>query len=159
MAESEGGIHHLRALVERMGEPTEGVSGSIIPKVRPLVSIEQFFKGSNGAASMWQNQWPAVPSDVDERAFWRSIRDRSDVWDVLFSVSQLDFREQPFEEGTWVVADHFVIITAAGPEEAMSWFPDRARAEFVADSWADDHQFSERVFVPTGMKPLWFWYD
>ncbi len=72
-------IPHLKALIERLGELDLSINGGYYPKVRPLVTIEQYFKGSGGKASLWFNQWPDVSKDVDELAFWKSLRDREDL--------------------------------------------------------------------------------
>jgi hypothetical protein len=155
----EYSLPHLKALVERMGEPMDGVLGVIVPKIRPLVTIEQYFKGSNGRASLWDNNG-GPPPGVDEAAFWKALRDREDVWDVLFSLTQLEFMSEPFDAPwAWVNSDHVVVITSAQPEDVLSWFPEGRVPELVNDRWAEDGEFSERVFVPSTMKPLWLWYD
>ena len=151
-------LQHLKALIERLQPLNENILGGYYPKTRPLVTIEQFFKGSNGGASLWDNQWPPVPKTVDEIAFWRSIRDRSDVWDVLISISQYDFHTQPFEDEGWVVADVVVVITSASREQVLGWFPKNAVPEFMGESWEQLGEH-ERVFVPKGMKALFFVYD
>lgn len=155
----EYSLRHLKALVERMGEPIDGLLGVIAPKVRPLVTIEQYFKGSNGLASLWDNNG-GPPAGVDEVRFWKSLRDQEDVWDVLFSIAQFEFMKEPFDAPwAWVNADHVVIITTAAPDDVLARFPEGRVPEFMNDQWADSGEFSERVFVPSGMKPLWFWYD
>ena len=152
-------LPHLKALVERMGKPLDGLLGVIAPEVRPLVTIEQFFKGANGFASLWSNNGGA-PAGLNEITFWQTLRDRDDVWDVLFSVTQLEFMKEPFDAPwAWVHADHVVIITSAKPDDVLSWFPEGLVPEFVNDQWSEDGEFGERVFVPSTMKPLWFWYD
>jgi hypothetical protein len=151
-------IVHLKALVDKFG-PLGATLGGYYPQVRPLVSLEQFFKGSNGEASMWFNQFPEVPKDVDELKFWRMLRDRNDVWDVLVLLRQYDFNDLPFKpDSGWVGSDVVVIISSAHPEELIKVFPKNAKPEFQTDKWdwAEPH---ERVFVPSGMKPLFFWYD
>ncbi len=153
-------LPHLQALIERMGELNANTRGGYYPLLRPLVTIEQFFKGSNGNASLWSNQWPEVASDIDESAFWRSIRDRADVWDVLISVSQFDFHQHPFEDSTnWVLSDIAIVITSAEPEDVLGWFPENAVPEQIADSWDGVRARHEKVFVPSNMKPLFLWYD
>jgi len=137
----------------------ETVKGGFYPKVRPLVSVEQFFDGSNGKASMWFNQIPEVSKDINELEFWRSLRNRKDVGHVLFLLRQYDFNKQPFEaDGEWVGSDVVVIISSASPEELISAFPENAKPEFQTDAW-DWPEPHEKVFVPPGMKPLFFWYD
>jgi hypothetical protein len=159
-AQSNGiSVPHLKALVERFGTLNSTIHGGHYPKVRPLVSIEQFFKGSNGRASMWSNQFPGVDKSVDELGFWRSLRDRKDVWDVHFLLSQYDFNDVAFKpDGEWVHSDVVVIISSAPPEELIKSFPESAKPEFITDAWKYP-QPHERVFVPSGMKPLFFWYD
>lgn len=152
-------LPHLKMLVERMGAPKPGLLGVIAPEVRPLVTIEQYFKGANGRASLWDNNG-GPPAGLDETTFWKSLRDREDVWDVLISITQLEFMKEPFDAPwAWVHADHVVIITSAQPDEVLSWFPEGRVPELVNDQWTDTGEFSERVFVPSTMKPLWFWYD
>ncbi len=152
-------IDHLRRLVDRMGEPKGGLRGVIVPQIRPLISIEQFFKGAGGLASMWDNQYPPGPRELDEFGFWRGLRDREDVWDLLICVTQLDFRLDPFEGGNWVHSDHVVIITSALPEIVLHWFPEHAEPEHVGSGWEGEGFLSETAFVPSGMEALWFWYD
>ena len=128
--------------------------------MRPLITLEQFFKGSNGEASLWFNQYPPVAEGTDELAFWRSLRDREDVWDVLVSVTQYDFNDSPFDtESEWVYADVVVVISSASPEELLGVFPENAKPEFIGDNWDETGQEHERVFVPSGMRALFFWYD
>ncbi len=159
MSGSRVSISHLKALVERMGETKDGLLGVLAPKVRPLVSIEQFFKGSGGEASLWVNQSHGF-TQAEEIAIWRGIRDREDVWDVLFSLTQLSFRERPFDSDCWMDCDHVVIITSADPADVTEGFPPAVRpTEFTSDSWAESGEFAEAAFVPSGMKPLWFFYD
>ncbi|MEQ1614995.1 MAG: hypothetical protein ABL904_19780 [Hyphomicrobiaceae bacterium] len=157
--EGEVSVPHLQALVNRFGDLDASVRGGYYPQVRPLVTLEQFFKGSNGQASMWFNQYPDVSKDIDELKFWRSLRDRNDVWDVLIMLRQYDFSGEPFKaDGGWVGSDVVVIISSASPDELLKAFPKDAEPEFQIDnwSWPEAH---ERVFVPSGMKPLFFWYD
>lgn len=160
MSENENiSVPHLKTLVERMGEPQSGLLGVIVPKIRPLVSIEQFFKGANGHASLWHNN-DAPPVGLEEATFWKALRDREDVWDVLFSITQLEFMNEPFDAPwAWVHSDHVVIITSAQPDDVLTWFPEGRSPEFAEDRWAESEEFSERVFVPSTMKPLWFFYD
>ena len=156
-------IPHLKALVERMGELDDNALGGYYPKVRPLVTIEQFFKGSNGNASLWENQYYDPEANIDEFEFWRSVRDRLEVWDVLVSLRQYDFLDKPYQNNSvWVGSDLVVIITSATPDEVLRWFPDGTEPEFETDSWEVREAAGElhtRVFVPSGMKPLFFWYD
>jgi hypothetical protein len=149
---------HLEALVEVMGEFIEGVRGTLVPQIRPLVTIEQFFKGSGGQASLWFNLWPE-PENIDEMEFWKGLRNKDTVWDVLISLTQLEFMNEPFDADTWVGSDHVVIITSSTPDEVLSWFPEHTEPEFISDEWAEEGEFSAKVFVPTGMKPLLFFYD
>jgi hypothetical protein len=159
MSKEDASLPHLKALVERMGEPKKGLRGVIVPKVRPLVTIEQYFKGSSGNATLWANNG-GPPPGLHEATFWKTLRDREDVWDVLFSITQLDFVKEPFDAPwLWVHSDHVVIITNAQPNDVLSWFPEGRVPEFTNDQWEERGEFSERVFVPSTMKPLWFWYD
>ncbi|NJO34463.1 MAG: hypothetical protein HC869_16370 [Rhodospirillales bacterium] len=92
--------------------------------------------------------------------FWKSVRERDDVWDVLISIRQYDFSETPYDpDGEWVHSDVVLIITSAQPDDVVSWFPEHAVPEFAGDSWDDVGEKHSHVFVPTGMKPLFFWYD
>lgn len=153
-------ISQLKAIVERFGELDQQVHGGYYPKTRPLVSIEQFSKGGGDQASLWSNQWPSVSKDVDEIAFWKSLRERDGIWDVLISVRQYDFVDQPFEEGgSWVDADVVVIISSAQPAELLKLFPENAVPVFECDDWELTGEKHERTFVPSNMKPLFFWYD
>ncbi len=141
-----------------MGEFRTGIRGALVPKVRPLVTIEQFFKGSGGQASLWYNLW-REPEYVDEMEFWKGLRNKDTVWDVLISLTQLEYFNIPFDADTWVHSDHVVIITSSSPEEVLSWFPEYTAPEFIMDEWAEEGFVSAKVFVPRGMKPLLFWYD
>ncbi len=153
-------IPHLKALIERFGELDLSINGGYYPKVRPLVTIEQYFKGSGGEASLWFNQYPKVSKDIDEVAFWKSLRDREDVWDVLISVQQYDFYGEPFEDDeNWVSSDTVIVISSADPNDLLAVFPENAMPEFVCDYWDPTGAQHEQTFVPSDMKPLHFWYD
>ena len=154
-------LPHLKALVERFGELDPKIRGGFYPKIRPLVSIEQFFTGSNGQASLWVNSLPR--KGIDEVQFWKSLRSRADVWDVLISLRQYDFpdtyQHDPFSWGDWVVSDVVVVITSATPEEILALFDDGIKPEYAGKNWPTAGERHERVFVPSGMNALFFWYD
>lgn len=151
-------VPHLKALVERMGVLDNTILGGFYPKVRPLITIEQFFKGSNGQASMWHNQ--VLRRTIDEPAFWKQLRDRSDVWDVLISLRQYDFYDKPYSEtGEWVHSDVVVVITSAASGTIRSWFDDDIAPEIIEFKWGEEGEPCEAVFVPSGMKSFICWYD
>ncbi len=148
-------IPHLKALIERLNPLDESVLGGFYPKEEPLVTIEQFFKGSGGNATLWCNIDP--PPELDEEAFWRSIRARDDVWDVLISLSQYDFNERPFEDlEDWVHADKVVVVTTASALEAREWFPSKVTPSEINPTELDAQ---DPVTLPSGMHPLCCWYD
>ena len=166
MSESKEGtlyLPHLKAVHERMERmndvPLPKVEGARIqPDNRPLITLEQFFKGSaSGNASLWFNAVPQyLEGQFDEQKFWKSLRDRNDVWDVLVLLSEMDLSNYPKDLAPY--GDVVVVITSASPEDILKDFPhEYLQPDYTGDEWG---WFStDTVFVPTGMKPLHFWYD
>ncbi len=151
-------IQRRKAIWEAMGE-------NQYPEPRPLLSLEQFFLHSNGEADLWYNIAP-YPEGIDQYEFHQTIRARSDVWDVLISVTQLD--ENPaldakqFEESAWFEwpnSDHTLIITTADEATIRSWFPEKVQPDTIDIGERPGDVWRAPSFVPKDYHQAWLWYD
>lgn len=134
------------------------------PEKRPLLTLEQFFLHSDGVANLWYNIHP-YPENINQYEFHCSIRSRTDVWDILISITQLD--SQPalsldqydsnwFE---WPNSDHTLIVTTANEETIRSWFPKNVQPDEVDFGDRSGTVWGSPTFVPKGFQHAWLWYD
>ena len=154
----------LRTAIKRRAVIWEAMGESQYPETRPLLTLEQFFLHSNGEADLWYNL-PDPPKDVSQYDFYKGIRERADVWDVLVSITQLDvepaltpetFDSDWFE---WPNSDHTLIITTADEAEIRSWFPEKVQPGEIDIGDRSGTEWGAPSFVPKGYHQAWLWYD
>lgn len=154
----EEAIKRRKAIWEAMGK-------TLYPETRPLLTLEQFFLHSEGEADLWYNIYP-TPEGIDQYAHYCSIRARTDVWDVLVSITQLDSvpamnlteqEQAPFFE--WPNSDHTLIITTANEKTIRSWFPDNIQPDEIDFGSREGSEWGGPGFVPEDFELAWLWYD
>ena len=119
---------------------------------RPLLTLEEFFEGNSDYSSIGYNFYPDQPSPAEFYCLFRSIRERSDVADVLVEVNQ---HEVPDE---WPSTDTVWIITTVSPDEVRAMLGERFQPDEIYKGWTE-HVRREDYNVPEGMKPLGVWWD
>lgn len=119
---------------------------------RPLLSLEEFFEGNDSYGSIGYNFYPVQPSPAEFYEFFKDIRNRSTVAEVLVEVSQHEVPEEwPSTETVW-------IITSASPEDVVGWLGERFRADEILDGWIPGN-IREPYTVPIEMKSIGVWWD
>jgi len=139
----------LEALARRINRNGD-INDSETP--RPLVTLEEFFEGNSDYGSIGYNFYPDQPSPSEFYSLFRSIRERSDVAEVLVEVSQ---HEVPDE---WPSTDTVWIITTASPDAVRAWLGQRFQPDEVFEGWTEIIR-REDYPVPEGMKPVGVWWD
>jgi hypothetical protein len=118
---------------------------------RPLVSLEEFFDGNDDWGSIGYNFYPQ-PAPQEFYAVFKSIRERTDVVDVLVEI------KDQVEPTDWPSTDTIWVITSLSPALIQQLLGETFQGDDVLEGWPQDHPI-EFYEVPLGMKPLGIWYD
>ncbi|MEI9989575.1 MAG: hypothetical protein WDM86_06020 [Rhizomicrobium sp.] len=137
-------LERITARVNRLGD----VNAPGTPL--PLLTIAEFFDGNDNVGSIGANL-PGSPPPSVFRALCEAIAARGDVKDLRVLVSQ-------FDEPDWPFSDAIYVMTAAEPEEVLSWFPKELAPDEVFIRPFDDDAF-EPYDVPPGTRPIGCWWD
>ena len=139
--------NRLLTRINRNGD----INDSNVP--RPLVTLEEFFKGNNDYGSIGYNFYPDQPDPADFFRLFKTIRNKSEVVDVLVEVKDI---EDP--EG-WPSADTIWIITSASVDDVGKWLGQRFRADDILIGFSNVSYKIENYKVPGGMEALGVWWD
>jgi hypothetical protein len=139
----------LERIVKRINRNGD-VNHAMTP--RPLLSLEEFFEGNDSYASIGYNFYPDQPSPAEFYEFFKDIRNKPTVGDVVVEISQQEVPEEwPSTETVW-------IIISASPEDVSGWLGERFRADEIFDGWISGN-VREPYVLPGGMKPIGVWWD
>jgi hypothetical protein len=96
--------------IRRQGLPSEDAP-------LPIVAMEEFFEGNDDRGSIGCNlmEHPGIGCFFETL---RSIRDRSDVQDVLIEIYEVE----EDDESMWPFSERVFVITQAEPEAVANWF-------------------------------------
>ena len=116
--------------------------------------MEEFFEGNNDWGSIGYNFYPDQPAPSEFYAFFKNIRSRPEVVDVLVEVV---LHEVPEE---WPSTDTIWIITSAATDDVKEWLGKRFQADDIVEGWSEEQGFEvESYKVPDGMHPVGVWWD
>jgi hypothetical protein len=118
---------------------------------RPLLTLEEFFDANDDYSSIGYNLSPDQPAPAEFYALFRSIRERTNVADVLVEVSQ---HEDPAQ---WPSTDTVWIVTTASVEDVRGWLGERFRPDEVWEGWTDRPR--EEYAMPAHVRPVGLWWD
>lgn len=139
------------ALLQRMQiEQLQKTRDSYMP--RPLVSLELFFEGNDDFTSILPDR-PDKPVPSEVYAFLKGLRNKEDVHDILIEV-----REMENPDG-WPFSDTIWFITTAGPNEVVSWFPDRLSPDEVIEGFKGLYYPLRPYVIRQGYQAVAVWYD
>lgn len=141
-------LQRLIKRISRQGDPYD----SNAP--RPLVKLEEFFEGNQDYGSIGYNFYPYQPSPQEFYNFFRSIRDKPEVYDVLVELRPLE------EADKWPYSDMIWIITSADVDEVNRWLGEQYQADApLYVGFEDLDEKMEDYEVPEGMQALGVWWD
>jgi hypothetical protein len=131
-------------LRERIGDIND------FSRPRPLVTLEEFFKGNTDPGSIGYNL-PDHPTPDRFHAVLSAIAARPDVADVRVEVKDWE------NEDGWPSADTVWIFTTASAADVWSWFPN----SLAPDEWGvrELDASIEPYPVPPGMRAVYAFYD
>jgi hypothetical protein len=118
---------------------------------RPLVYLEEFFEGNSDFGSIGYNLTDQ-PSPAEFYEFFKAIRDKPEVGDVLVEVKDL---EDP--EG-WPATDTIWIIINATVADVARWLSQRFAADELIEGFHTTYPI-EKYDLPAGMQAIGVWWD
>ena len=136
-------LERVTERVSRLGNPED-------PRTpRPLLSIDEFFKGNDVVGSIGCNL-DGEPGPEGFYNLFQVISQRPDVKDIRVQITA-------FDDPDWPFSDTVYIMTTASPEEVATWFPEQLKPDEVWDGFVD--QPYEPYQVPPGSQPVACWWD
>ncbi|MEO0586876.1 MAG: hypothetical protein AAF078_04470, partial [Planctomycetota bacterium] len=96
---------------------------------------------------------PSLPGPSALYAFYKRIRDRREVREVLVEVKGL---EDP--EG-WPWTDTVWLITSADVMTIRGWYPEDIAPDDMWEGFEDGQSNVQSYEVPQGYRPIAAWYD
>jgi hypothetical protein len=136
-------IERITERVMRNGRPD--TSGTPIP----LLSIQEFFEGNEVVGSIGCNL-EGAPSPCLFYELFKQFAARPEVKDIRVQITMFDDPEWPF-------SDTVFVMTSAGPEEVMSWFPEELKPDEVEIGFRNGRY--EPYDLPQGAQPISCWWD
>jgi hypothetical protein len=136
-------LDRITARVRRLGDPDDPETP------RPLLTIDEFFKGNTVAGSIGCNLDP-MPSPEQFYDLFKAIARRPEVKDIRVQITA-------FDDPSWPFSDTVYVMTSASPEEVATWFPEELRPDETWEGFVD--QPYEPYEPPAGTKPVACWWD
>lgn len=129
-------------------------SGDILP----VVCLEEFFEGNHDRHSIATNlDDEHHPGTSTIYKLLQSIRERSDVQDVLIEVQDAPYPDEPGAEDEWPTSNALFVLTSA-PLEVVEGLLEPLHPDLVHEGW-NVRDGVKTPLLREGIRPVRVWWD